>query len=69
MDHIVYLDVESDELWELLSGDKTMIIRGVAGRKVPYGCVGIGDDLYFVNNNGEGLVRAVRSMLSGMGES
>ena len=35
-----------------------MIIRGATGRKLPYGRVNIGDTLYFINNNGEGKVKA-----------
>ena len=58
MDHIVYLDVKASELDLLLSGRKSMIIRGATGRKLPYGRVNIGDKLYFINNNAEGCVRA-----------
>lgn len=58
MDHIVYLDAQSGELENLLSGRKTMIIRGATGRKLPYGRVNPGDVLYFINNNAEGTVRA-----------
>lgn len=58
MDHVVYLDKKADELTRLLSGEKEMIIRGAAGRKMPYGRVSSGDVLYFLNNDGEGLVRA-----------
>jgi len=58
MDHIVYLDVQANELENLLSGNKTMIIRGATGRKLPHGRVDAGDVLYFINNNAEGLVRA-----------
>jgi hypothetical protein len=58
MDHVVYLDYQAKELDNLLSGKKTMIIRGAAGRKMPYGRVFQGDNLYFINNNGEGLIRA-----------
>lgn len=58
MDHIVYLDSKARELENLLSGKKTMIIRGASGRKLPHGRVAAGDWLYFVRNNGEGLVRA-----------
>ena len=58
MDHIVYLDVAAKELENLLSGEKTMIMRGAAGRKMPYGRVDPGDILYFINNNAEGLIRA-----------
>ena len=67
MDHVVYLDAGAKELDLLLSGQKTMIIRGATGRKLPYGRVEQGDVLYFINNNAEGLVRAmgrVKSVLN-----
>lgn len=35
MDHVVYLDSTAKELELLLSGKKTMIIRGATGRKIP----------------------------------
>jgi hypothetical protein len=57
MDHVVYLDAAAKELDKLLSGQKTMIIRGAAGRKIPYGRVNQGDVLFFINNNAEGTVR------------
>jgi hypothetical protein len=58
MDHVVYLDADAKELDLLLSGKKTMIIRGAAGRKMPYGRVNQGDILYFINNNSEGMILA-----------
>lgn len=58
MDHIVYLEAQAKELETLLSGHKTMIIRGATGRKLPHGRVAAGDMLYFINNNAEGMVRA-----------
>lgn len=58
MDHIVYVDAKAQEMEGLLSGQKRMIIRGATGRKMPYGRVEAGDVLYFMNNNGEGLVKA-----------
>ena len=58
MDHVVYLDAQAKELESLLSGRKTMIIRGATGRKLPHGRVDKGDTLYFINNNAEGMVRA-----------
>lgn len=58
MDHVVYVDAKSNEMDKLISGDKTMIIRGAAGRKLPHGRVNIGDSLFFINNNGEGEVKA-----------
>lgn len=67
MDHVVYVDAGAKELDLLLSGKKTMIIRGAAGRKLPYGRVSENDVLYFINNNSEGLIRAsakVKSVLN-----
>ncbi len=58
MDNIVYLDYKAKELENLKSGIKTMIIRGAMGRKLPYGKVNIGDILYFIENKGDGLVKA-----------
>lgn len=58
MDHVVYTDAKSQELEKLIKGEKTMIIRGATGRKLPYGRVNIGDILYLINNNGEGIVKA-----------
>jgi hypothetical protein len=58
MDHVVYVDAKAHELDQLLSGSKTMIIRGASGRKLPHGRVRPGDDLYFIQNNGEGCVQA-----------
>ena len=57
MDHVVYLDSKAGEMLLLLSGRKKMIIRGAAGRKLPYGRVNPGDILYFLNNNAEALVK------------
>ncbi|MDJ0754469.1 MAG: hypothetical protein QNJ45_13180 [Ardenticatenaceae bacterium] len=57
MDHVVYLDAKAGEMENLLSGKKTMIIRGAAGRKMPYGRVHEGDVLFFINNNAEGVIR------------
>lgn len=58
MDHLVYLDAKARELDNLITGNKSMIIRGAAGRKLPYGRVSEGDILYFINNNGEAEVKA-----------
>ena len=58
MEHVVYLDTQSAEMENLLIGKKTMIVRGAAGRKLPYGRVNPGDILYFLNNDGKGLVQA-----------
>ena len=58
MDHVVYLDAKAKEMDALLKAEKTMIIRGAAVRKMPYGRVEGGDILYFINNNAEGVVKA-----------
>ncbi len=58
MDHVVYLDAKAGELSKLLLGDKKMIIRGAAGRKMPYGRVNEKDRLYLIENDGSGFVRA-----------
>ncbi len=58
MDHIVYLDYKAKELENLRSGRKTMIIRGAMGRKLPYGRIEESDTLYFIENNGDGLLKA-----------
>lgn len=58
MDHIVYLDYKAKELDNLISGQKTMIIRGAMGRKMPHGRIEPNDTLYFMQNNGSGMVIA-----------
>ena len=58
MDHVVYTDTKAGEMAMLLSGRKKMIIRGAAGRKLPYERVNQGDNLYFINNNAESYIRA-----------
>jgi hypothetical protein len=58
MDHVVYLDKKANELEKLKSGEKTMLIRGAAGRKMPYGRVNTGDTLYLLENDSSGLIRA-----------
>lgn len=57
MDHVVYLDAKAKELQNLINGNKSMIIRGAAGRKMPYGRVSKDDVLYFIENKGDGLVK------------
>ncbi len=59
MDHVVYVDAKAKakDLEEILTGKRTMIIRGATGRKLPYGRVHANDVLYLIRNNGEGLIR------------
>lgn len=57
-DHLVYLDKAAKELEKLINGEKSMIIRGAAGRKSPWGGrVKTGDHLYFVETGGNLTVR------------
>lgn len=65
MDHIVYVDTKARELEKLLAGDKSMIVRGGTGRKLPYGRVQTNDRLYFIQNKGDGMVRAC-ALVSGV---
>ena len=58
MDNVVYLDYKAKELENLQNGSKTMIIRGAMGRKLPYGRLNKSDILYFIENKGDGLVKA-----------
>ncbi|MEZ5070461.1 MAG: hypothetical protein R2751_05715 [Bacteroidales bacterium] len=58
MDHIVYLDHKAKELENLHTGMKTMLLRGAMGRKLPHGRVAAGDVLYFIENKGDGLIKA-----------
>jgi len=58
MDHVVYVDTKARELETLLAGEKTMIARGATGRKLPYGRVQANDRLFFIQNKGDGMVRA-----------
>ncbi|NLA98612.1 MAG: hypothetical protein GX836_10535 [Spirochaetales bacterium] len=57
MEHVVYLEAKEKELDKLASGEKQMIVRGAAGRKLPYGRVVCGEVLWFIENKGDGMVR------------
>ena len=64
MQHVVYLEAKVSELENLISADKTMIVRSSSDRQVPYGKVKVGETLYFLRNNGEGLIRAKATVSS-----
>ena len=67
--HLVYLNREAKELPKLLSGEKTMIIRGAAGRKSPLGGrARAGEDIYFVETNSN-LVVNYRAVIKAVIES
>ena len=48
MIHLVYCDDKEKVLEKILSGEKTMIVRGAAGRKIPHSRVFEGETLYFM---------------------
>lgn len=48
MVHVVYCDDKEKVLEKILKGEKTMIIRGAAGRKIPHSRVFQGEILYFL---------------------
>ena len=48
MIHLVYLDNKEKVLEKIMSGKKTMIIRGAAGRKIPHSRVFNDEVLYFM---------------------
>jgi len=53
-EHLVYLNHKAQELEKLLSKEKTMIIRGAAGRKCSLGGrAKVGDIIYFVETGGD----------------
>jgi hypothetical protein len=56
--HIAYLDSKGKELLKLTNNEKSMLIRGAAGKKLPYGRVFENEDIYFIENNGSGLIVA-----------
>jgi hypothetical protein len=58
MDHVVYLDAKSKEINKITLGLKSIIVRGAQGRKLPYGRVNPGDNLYFTNNDGSGIIHS-----------
>jgi hypothetical protein len=56
-EHLVYLNHKAKELEKLIRKEKTMLIRGAAGRKVPLGGrAKVNDIVYFVETGGDLLV-------------
>lgn len=48
MIHLVYTDNKEKELDKIINGNKTMVIRGAAGRKIPHSRVFEEETLYFM---------------------
>ena len=61
MVHLVYCDNSGKQgervLDKILAGEKTMVARGAAGRKIPHSRVFAGETLYFMEK-GTGLITA-----------
>lgn len=56
-EHLVYLNAKAKELEKLINKEKSMIIRGAAGRKSPLGGRAKTNDIvYFVETGGSSLV-------------
>lgn len=58
MVHLAYCDAKAKELDRLIKKEKSMLIRGAAGRKLPHGRVQVGDIVYLIENNGDCLIKA-----------
>jgi hypothetical protein len=58
MDHIVTLDSGENEIENIISGNKSMIIHGANVKSTPYGIVSKGDVLYFVNDSQPSEIKA-----------
>jgi hypothetical protein len=63
MVHLVYCDDKEKVLEKILSGTKTMIVRGAAGRKIPHSRVFAGETLYFMKK-GTKTISALASVAS-----
>lgn len=66
MDHVVVLDAEANEMDDLKTGRKSMIIHGSDTVAAPYGLVEPGDVIYFVDdrNRTEVRLKAIVSSVS-----
>ena len=62
MHHIVYLDSLVNGLDLVLTGKKTMVIRGAMSPKIPYKKVAVDDELYFLDRKKDGLFHAKASV-------
>jgi hypothetical protein len=45
MEHLAYCEAKANELARIIKGEKSMLIRGAAGRKLPYGRVTQGEPI------------------------
>jgi len=64
MDHVVYVSRATKELDNLFAGERTMLVRGSTGKKMPYGRVQPGDSLFFATGYGRTVVKAKAAVSS-----
>lgn len=62
MVHLVYCDDKEKVLEKILSGKKTMIVRGAAGRKIPHSRVFEGETIYFMTK-GTGKISSTATIV------
>lgn len=68
MVHLVYCNDKEKVLEKILAGDKTMIVRGAAGRKIPHSRVFQNEILYFMKKGTKqisamGVVKSVQNFV------
>jgi hypothetical protein len=64
MEHLAYCEAKANELARIIKGEKSMLIRGAAGRKFPYGRVTQGEPI-LIENDGKGLIVAKGEVAGG----
>ena len=60
MVHVAYCDDKEKELEKILSGSKTMIVRGASGRKIPHSRVFKDELLYFMEKGSQQITAKAR---------
>ncbi|HPJ86164.1 MAG TPA: hypothetical protein PLH02_05095 [Bacillota bacterium] len=68
-DHVVYLDKKANELQKMLNHQKTMIIRGATGKKVPLGGRVKQDDILYFVETGSDLFITHRALVKSVTET
>lgn len=68
-EHLVYLNSKAKELEKLLNKEKTMIIRGAAGKKSPLGGRAKVDDIVYFVETGGNLTIHYRGVITHVTES
>lgn len=63
MKRLLYLDKKSNEIEDILSRKKQVIIKAANIKKYPYQMIHIGYRVYLMNNNNENIILASGSVL------